>query len=286
MQARQSVVLIAALLAMSSSALLIRYAEAPAVSVVLWRVVLATPVLLTVALARREPWSVASLGAGTLLAVHWVLWVLAVQHTSIAAASILVCTGALWSAILSRPLLKEHVSGQQWLGVGIAFAGIVVLVSSTEPAGRHTLTGDGYALASAVAWVGYAFIGRRARQTAGFWAYTSGLYLVCGVLVLITAFASKAPLSGFDTQTWIAFGALALLPTLIGHGGTNYVLKYLAPAKLSLWALSEPVVATFLAWPLFAEVPGPQEAAGAALTLLGVAVGVWTRSPSARASNG
>jgi hypothetical protein len=57
-------------------------------------------------------------------------------------------------------------------------------------------------------------------------------------------------------------------------GGFNYLLRFLGPARLGLWTLSEPVMATLLAWPLFHEVPSVQVIAGGVMALVGVGLGV------------
>lgn len=262
-----------ALLSMGSSAPLIRLTPAPALSIALWRTALCWPVLALGALWRRERWPLGpGVLAGAFLAVHWISWVVAVQHTTVASASILIATGTLWSALLSGPLLRERVAPRQWLGLGLALAG-VTLVATVKEAGRHTLFGDAMALVGSLAWVGYAFVGRRARQRAGFFGYTAAVYLVAGLLCLGAALATRSALTGFEPRIWASLGGMALFPTLLGHGGLNYLLREMGPARLSLWTLVEPVLATLAAWPLFGEVPAGQVALGGLATLGGVALG-------------
>jgi drug/metabolite transporter (DMT)-like permease len=218
------------------------------------------------------------LAAGLFLAVHWLSWALAVQATSIASASLLIDTGALWAALLSRPLLHEPVSRRQWLGLALALVG-VALVVTVQHGPAHALRGDLYALLGSGAWVAYTFIGRRARQEAGFWGYTASVYLATTVASVGAALIWGAPLWGFDGRTYVALAVLAIFPTLLGHGSCNYLLRYVGPARLSLWTLCEPVLATLYAWPLFGEVPTPRILVGGAATLSGVALGVWDAAP-------
>jgi len=267
--------LLAALLALAISAPAIRYAAAPALVVVLWRVVLAWPLLAAVSLARREPlpWRRAA-AAGVCLAAHWVLWVLSVQLTTIASAALLICTGALWSALLSRPLLGEPVTRRQWLGLALALAGVAVLVwGSHGQGGRHTLLGDLLALLGSFGWVAYTFIGRHARREAGFWGYTTTVYLAAGVAVLALVLVRREPLLTLSPTTWGALVLLAIFPTLLGHGSLNYLLRFVGPARLSLFTLSEPVLATLLAWALFGEIPPPLATGGGIAALAGIALG-------------
>lgn len=286
MKARHALVLIAALLGMSISAPAIRFAVAAPLAVVTWRVILSWPLLGGVALWRKERWPWLRGGlAGCFLALHWTFWVISVQRTTIASASLLVATGALWSALLSRPLLGERISLRHYGGLALALVG-VGLVMSARPGGNHSVTGDLFALAGAFAWVGYAFVGRRARQQAGFWGYTATVYGVTGGLVLAAALFFRAPLGGYTGKTWLALALLAIFPTLLGHGGLNYLLRHMGPARLALWVLSEPVFATLYAWWLFAETPTSRVIIGGAATLGGIALGVWERGPSGAAPRG
>lgn len=262
----------------SGSAPIIRLAVAPALAIVVWRAALAWPVLAAVALVRREPWpGWQAAAAGLALALHWSLWIVAVQKTTIASASLLVCTGALWAALLSQPVLKERVSKQLWAGLLIALVGVAAVLAAKDGGARHSLTGDLYALGGAFAWVAYAFIGRKARKNAGFWGYTATLYATTHAAALIAALTLEVPLWGYSDQTWLAIVAVAILPTLLGHGGVNYLFRFVGPAKLSLSQLLVPVMASVIAVFVFDELPGIQVALGGLLALIGVGVGIWPR---------
>lgn len=266
---------------MAMSGPLVRFAAAPAMAIVAWRVIFAWPVLAAAASfnarggnERRRPWMLghASIG-GFFLAATWLTWVLAVQHTLISCASLLSATGALWAALLSRPLLGERVSLGQWCGLACALVG-VSMVTLADLGGVHTLRGDLLALGSSLAWTGYAFVGRRARQKASFAFYTATLYLIAGLFVVLAAQIMRVPMWHFSRQTWLAVAALALFPTLIGHGAFNYLLRFIGPVRLGLWSLSEPVIATIIAWVLFGERPTSAVFIGGIVTLVGVGLGV------------
>lgn len=266
--------LIFSLIALAMSGPLVRLATAPAVVVVLWRVVLAWPTLAGVAAKQRSSWPFKSASwGGVFLAAHWLTWVLAVQQTTISSASLLCATGALWAALLSKPILGEKVSLNQWSGLAAALVGVsIVLVA--QQGGVHTLRGDLLALVSSLAWTGYAFVGRRARQSSSFFGYTATLYLVTGLIIFLASLMMRAPLWHFDGRTWIAFAALAIFPTLLGHGSFNYLLRFLGPARLGIWSLSEPVIATIIAWIAYGEKPTLQVLIGGGIALLGVALGI------------
>jgi drug/metabolite transporter (DMT)-like permease len=277
-------VLAITLASMSISGPVTRFVYAPALAIVFWRVILAWPCLAAVALVRREVWPIKqAAGAGFFLALHWIGWVVAIQTTSIASAAIIMGTSVLWGSILSHPLLREPIPRRQWAGVILALGGVSLVLLAKQSA-SHSLSGDLCSFGGAWAWVAYSFIGRRARQHSGFWGYTATVYLSAALVILSGIMFWHQPLSGFSDISWRAIVVLAIFPTLLGHGGFNYLLRFMGPARLGLWTLSEPMMATLLAWPLFDEVPSVQVLIGGLAALLGVGLGVGERgnsSPSA-----
>ncbi len=73
--------------------------------------------------------------------------------------------------------------------------------------------------------------------------------------------------------------ALGLIPQLIGHSSFNYALGYLPAAFVSLIVLGEPIGSTVLAALVLAEIPSLQVVLGAAVILIGIALG--SRQPRA-----
>ncbi len=271
-----------ALVASGLSAPLIRLAGTTPLAIVAWRVVLACPPMIGVAATRRQPCGVGhALPAGALLAMYWILGVLAIQLSSVASAAVLLCTGALWSAVLSRPLLGERVSARHWAGLVVALAGVIVVVTEGDPL-HHHFVGNLCAVGGSLCWVGYTFVGRRARPVADFWGYSATLYATAGVVVVGAAVSSGEALTGLSSMTWLVLCGLALVPTLLAHGIYNYLLRYIPPATLSLCMLSKPIAAAALAWVLFSELPTSRMIGGSAAILVGITLGVITPPPSWR----
>lgn len=68
-----------------------------------------------------------ALGSGLLLAVGNGLFVLALQHGSLALVGVLVALYPLATILLARFVLKEHISRIQWSGIGIAIVAAVLM---------------------------------------------------------------------------------------------------------------------------------------------------------------
>ena len=116
--------------------------------------------------------------------------------------------------------------------------------------------------------------GRRLRATLDIWPYVALVYGSCFVLLLGFAATADAPVLGPPPREMAIFLALAVGPTLFGHTGLNWALKYLPAYVVNLTLLGEPVGATLLAavLPGIREVPGVSTLIGGALIGVGVYV--------------
>src|SRR5215216_2615393 len=127
------VALITAILAVSTSSIFIRFAQADAPSLVIaaLRLTFATLLLAPVAWSRyrdelkRFTRNEMILGAisGLFLAAHFATWISSLEYTTVASSVVFVSTGPLWVALLSPMLLDERLTGPAIVGLAIAIAG-------------------------------------------------------------------------------------------------------------------------------------------------------------------
>lgn len=270
-------------LALSSAAVLIRVADAPALSVAFYR--LAFSALLLGGFAaphggaawRLTDWPAVAL-AGTALALHFWAWMQSLALTSVASSTLLVTTTPVWIGLAARWLPGEaRFSRRGWMGVGLAIAGGAVVALSAGT-GRVTLAGVGLATVGAWLVAVYLLVGRHARQRMALAPYAAATAAVAAAVTGTLALATGAPLAGFDRTTWLALVALAAVPQGIGHGALLWAVRWTGAAVVSLVVLLEPIGAALLAGVFLDEVPGPMEGVGGALLLLGVATVVRART--------
>ncbi len=195
--------------------------------------------------------------AGTVLGFHFIFWILALQHTTVASASILVTIHPVILILIEVGLLKRIFPPLVWLGVFVAFSGSVLLGYSdarAETIFEHALLGDMYALIAALLFALYFLISQRLRQKSDWLNYVFRVYGATGVTCLVVALIAGSDFR-VEPVVWLAGIALALGPQILGHGSLNYAVKFVAPTLLATLILTEPVFATILAWLLFGEVP-------------------------------
>ncbi len=258
--------------------ILIRAADAPAMSVAFYRNAIAAAILLPIALAlhrdelrslSRGEWGTALL-AGALLAAHFGTWVPSLSLTTVAASVVLVETTPVWVALIERAL-GVRVSRRAVTGIALTVAGAVLISGGDFGASGRAVLGDALALLGAVGAAGYLVAGRRLRQRISLTTYTGLVYTTCAVLLAGAVVVSGAPFTGFSGAQWGLLGLMALVPHIGGHTVFNYLLGHVETGTVAIAVTGEPVVASLLAISFFDEVP-PWTAVAGGLVIL---VGIW-----------
>jgi len=282
-------VLLVAVVAMGWAGPLVRLSEAPAIAIAAWRLVFSLGIIALVlplaggpTLPRGREWLYA-IGAGVALALHFWSWIASVALTSVASSVALVSMQPVFVAMLSAWFLGEHATRRQWLGIGIAIGGVLLIGWGDFHRGPAPFLGDALALLGAVLVSIYYVIGRSLRQRLDLWSYIGVVYGVAAVVLLaITLATQPGALAPHPPREWALFLAIAVVPTMFGHGGANYALRDYRAYVVNLALLGEPVIATALAWrlPAIREAPPVQTVMGGGLIVAGIAIGVLRRGRS------
>ena len=282
-----------ALVAISSAAVWVRLADAPAVATAFWRVALSTVILWAVQLRRRPKLSGAgwraALAGGVALALHFWSWMASLQTTSVLSSTLLVTSTPLWLGLAGRWLPGEQpLNLRGWLGLGVALVGsAAMLVEGSRATGHDAVTPEGSALALLGALFGglYWLAGRAGRRNDSV-ADLSVISTGVAALALLPALLLQGGglMTGASTQTWVLWLILAIFPQLIGHNGLLWALRHWSATTISVLVLLEPVIATGLA-ALWSEAsPSPRAWAAATVAIGGVALVVRTQpGPTAEA---
>jgi drug/metabolite transporter (DMT)-like permease len=285
------VLLLVAILAVSTSGPLIAATAAPALAIAFWRNAMASLVLVpatllatrreVAALGRRE-WALAVL-AGALLAVHFAAWVPSVVLSSVASATALVATQPVWAALIARAQ-GHDVPRRVWGGIAVAVAGVGLLSGVDVTVSPRALVGDVLALAGGAFAAGYMAAGGAVRRSVSTTTYTALCYGTAALLLLVGCLAAGVRLTGYTRETWLALVALTAGAQLLGHSLVNRVLRTTSPTVVSLAILFEVPGAALIAAVWLGQTP-PLAALPAALLLLaGVALVVSARGNRVPAS--
>ena len=233
----------------SLSAVFVRWATAPSLVLVFYRMAFSLLLLAPLAAARRTEFRALrrrelclSLLSGAFLGVHFSCYFESLRWTSIAAAVVL------------------------------AFGGSAAVALAGASAGAGALRGNLFALAGAVCMAVYTLLGAACRRTLSTTVYTSLAYLSAAGTVLAAALAGGWSLTGWGPVNLLAGLGMAVFCTLLGHSVFSWGLKYLSPAFVSTAHLLEPVLAAVWGRLLFGERPGLPVILGGGVILLGIAL--------------
>jgi drug/metabolite transporter (DMT)-like permease len=239
--------IVVALLAVSTSGPLIAATAAvPALAIAFWRNAMAGAVLLPWAVVTRRAELRALDGrerrlafvAGLMLALHFGTWIPALSYTSVASATALVATQPVWAALISKAR-GEQVESRVWLGIGVAFAGALLLTGADLQVSGKALLGDGLALLGGVFAAAYMTTGSEVRRSVTTTTYTALCYSTTAVLLLGTCLVGRQSLAGYDGRAWLKLLALTAGAQLLGHSLFNVVLRTVTPTLVSLSILFE-----------------------------------------------
>lgn len=267
--------------AVSTSAILIRVADAPPLAIAFWRCAGGAAALAPFAVRAHRATSArltarqrAQLAAaGTFLALHFGLWIPSLELTTVASAVVLVTMAPVFVGIGAALFLDERPHRRTWLGLGLAVAGAAGIASADAGGlelGGRALLGDAMALGGAVMVAGYLLIGRVARRRLPVTVYATAVYGVAAVLLLGVCVVGGTALGGYPVGTWLAIAGLIVGPQLLGHTVFNALLSTLTATVVAVAILAEPVGATVLAWLLLDELPAGGFWLAAPLLLAGV----------------
>ena len=295
--------LLAAILAVSTASIMIRYAQTEAPSLVIAALRLTFAALLLAPIAwtrhRRELASLTRsdilLGgvSGCFLAAHFATWISSLEYTTVASSVVFVTTGPLWVALLSPVLLHEKSNRAAILGLVIAILGGTLIGLSdactwnrgmrcpdlNELLRGRAMWGNFLALVGAWTISGYLIIGRKLRARMALVPYIFLVYGICAVVLLTTMLIARQSPFGYRPQTYGWIFLLAAFPQLIGHSTYNWTLGYLPATFVAVTTLGEPISSAILAYFLLQETPTMVVVAGGVLILFGIYLASRSATP-------
>ena len=217
--------------------------------------------------------------SGAFLALHFAVWVSALQYTTVLVSVVIVSSGPIWVALMEVIFLRIRLSRAVTIGLLIALAGGVFIgLPLGEPAAAMQTDFDGSAtLAGAfLSWIGalavsaYLLIGRKLRASLPVIPYIWLVYGIAALIMLVAVLATAAPVWGFRLEGYVILLVMGLVPQLLGHSSMNYILKYFPATLVSMFSQLEPVGSALLALIFFRELPPPQQIVGSGVIIAGV----------------
>jgi drug/metabolite transporter (DMT)-like permease len=266
------------ILCLSFSAMFGKWANAPGPVIGFYRIGIAALLLLPVFIYRKKkyrvrlPWAILlfPILGGILTALDHGTWNSSLRYTSAANATLLGNTAPLWVALFAWLVLRERLKGLFWVGLAFALGGAVIVLGSDFLRHPSIGMGDLLAITAGVFYAGYFIVTERGRQKLDTLSYVWLVDVIAALTLLAISLAMRMPLTGYPTQTYMAFLGAALISQVGGYLSIGYALGHLPASVVSPTLIGQPVVTALLAIPLLGEALRTEQWLGGLVVLVGI----------------
>lgn len=276
------IILFFAVFFLSTSAIFVRIAGAPASITAFYRLLFTTLALVPVLILKEENrkelgnLNFKQLGmgilSGFLLSVHYVLWFESLNYTSVASSTVIVCLQPLFALIGGYFIFKEKYSKLALSGCLIAIFGSVVIGWGDLQISNEALLGDIMALVAAAIIAGYFMVGQHIRKRLSAVPYSIVSFGSGSIFLAIYSLLLDQSFVGYSMKTWGAFLGLAVVATILGQFIFTWLLKWLSASVISMSILGEAVGTCILSYFILSEKISLQQGIGIIIILFGLGI--------------
>lgn len=259
-------VLLVANFALALGPWFVRLADTGPVAAGFWRLFLALPFLALFARAsgqRLSGMSGASLlliaAAGTFFALDLASWHIGIERTRMGNAALFGNSGSVILMIWGFVIGQVWPRRAEWIAMGAAITGALILMSRSFEISSDTLIGDLFALMAGVLYAAYLLILQRMRERLGHWSVLFWSSAAGAPVLLVLALVLGEPVW---PQDWRPVLSLFITSQLIGQGLMVYCLRHFSPLVIGLALLTQPAIAGLIGWSIFSERLGLVDIAG------------------------
>jgi len=284
MQSRiiQYFLLFLGILALSTSAIFVKLADAPSSITAFYRLFFAVIMLLPFLALKKEnqraflslskkQWGLGLL-SGLFLALHYVLWFESLNYTSVASSTVIVTLQPIFSFAGEYFLFKKHVSKGAITSCFISIIGCFIIGWGDFQISYQALFGDILAFIAAGIITSYFFIGQHMRKNLSVVPYSILGYASSTFFLAIYTLSQHVSFTNYPLYTWKSFIGLALIATILGQMVFNWLLKWLSTSVISMSILGETIGTCFLAYYILGEIVSLRQGVGIIITLIGLAL--------------
>ncbi|MCQ4085362.1 DMT family transporter [Saccharibacillus sp. JS10] len=276
------------IIAISFSAIFVKWSDAPATVISMYRMWFACILMLPIVWIKREEFKKITsketrllIFSGLFLAMHFALWFESLKLTTVASSTIILALQPLVSLIVGFFLFKERTTRASIATLAVATIGVGLIGWGDIGLSAQAIRGDILSFLCVIAVVGYLFIGQNAVRKVSHWIYSFCVFLSAAVFLTIFNLATTQPFFDYPPKEWGVFALLAVVPTL-SHIINNWLLNYVNATTISMSILGEPVGASLLAVWLLGEHMSIIQLIGGVMVLVGMSLFLIRQSSAAR----
>jgi drug/metabolite transporter (DMT)-like permease len=206
--------------------------------------------------ARRELPVLAFYGTLT-ITLYFILQYNGVERTSASLSAMVIALSPLVVVILSSAFLKEGLTGRQVLGIVVATAGAILLVTrgSLEVSGSAYWLGVLFLSLDVLAWGVYNVLSKRTLRSQHPTTLTAHMIILgaVGLWPFAAVDGGFKDIAQLSLTGWLAIGYLVVFCTIIAYLAFNYALRIVPASQAGVYLYLNPVAAVLLANLLLSE---------------------------------
>lgn len=284
--------MIIGIVAVSFSSIFIKWSAAPASVQGMYRLLFTSLLMLPFArpysgaafALRKKDWLMLGL-SGTMLALHFLLWMGSLKYTSVASSTMIMALEPVFIMLGAFFLYKERTALSALLGMAIAIGGVLFIGWGDVGISANNLKGDLLSIGGTAAVAVHMLIGQKLVVRMPSYLYSLIVFLSAVIVFAVYNLFMGVPFFNYPARDWGIFVLLAVVPTVFGHILFNWLLQYVSATTVSMNILGEPVGASILAYLLLGEQLRALQWAGGVLVMFGLAVYLYGgRKKAAKAS--
>jgi drug/metabolite transporter (DMT)-like permease len=253
---------------------LVRMSDTGPIASAFWRIALAAPVLVAIAVARSPEKRMPSSGAmllffcaGLFFAADLAVWHLGILKTKLANGNLLAnCTSfllPLWAFVSTR----KQPSRTQFMALLLAFFGTLLLMGQSYELSPAHLFGDLLCFMAGVFYTGYLILMARTRSHHNESYCLAWATVMSMAPLFLTALAAGEKIM---PDNWTPLLLLAVCSQVIGQGLMLYAIGRVPPMLFGMTLLLQSLLSVVIGWYRYGEAFAAQDWLGAALIAVAI----------------
>ncbi len=203
------------------------------------------------------------------------------------AASLLINTVPIWTALFALLLFREHLSPMAWFGVALGFGGAMLVGwrgggLGLSPAGAPTNWAAAMAVLLAALCQGFYFVLlRQVVGRVGPGRTTAWTFWIAALAAFPFLPSLLRDLATGDSAATLAIVYLSVIPGGLGVWSWSRAARRLPAARQAVFLYLVPPLTALMGWGFLGEVPSGSTVLGGLVTLLGAAIVTFSPRPRA-----
>lgn len=192
------------------------------------------------------------------MAVSSGTFMLALNHTTVANVVFMQAAAPMFAALLGWAVLSDPVPGRTWAAVGVAAAGVALMVGGAAASGAAAMA---LPFVMTVSFAVVIVITRHRREVSMMPATCASQVLVVAVALPLATPASAS------ADDWAILAALGIGQMGLGLAMLTIGARLISPAEVAIISLLEVVLGPLLVWAAYGEQPAAATLVGGAIVL-------------------